>query len=219
MRGQATLLVVDDVLLLRIAKDLLGQAALDDDSTPETGGNLLPYVLSFWLAGADASFRALPLVLCTSTCCLQLHCYYASFLSSDSEDGGEGEEQYACAGGREAFLWAVVKSIAANKLERPLVVFIRDVEHTICSTFERHEGFVSAFGSIAQPGSPLGAQRMSCSGDGLLSGSNTSCGHQVVQHACDHKNELLHAALQQVLGRMLGRQRGRQRGASGCPCC
>ena len=84
----------------------------------------------------------------------------------------KGANQSACAGGREAFLWAVVKSIAA-KLERPLVVFIRDVEHTICSTFERHEGFVSAFGSIAQPGSPSGARRIHCRGvtAGSLGGS------------------------------------------------
>ena len=56
------------------------------------------------------------------------------------------------AGGREAFLWGAVKTVAST-LQRPLVVFIRDVEHTICSTFERHDGFVSAFGSVAQPGS------------------------------------------------------------------
>ena len=68
MHGQATLLVVDDVLLLRIAKDLLQQAVLDDDSTPETGGNLLPYVLSFWVAGADVAY----VHRCSSSlCCLQ----------------------------------------------------------------------------------------------------------------------------------------------------
>ena len=55
MHAQATLLVVDDVLLLRIAKDILQLSCLDDDSTPETGGSLLQYILSFWLAGRRTS--------------------------------------------------------------------------------------------------------------------------------------------------------------------
>ena len=45
----------------------------------------------------------------------------------------------------------MVKAVA-SKLDRPLVVFIPDVETTLCSTFERHEGFLAAFGSLSQPG-------------------------------------------------------------------
>ena len=57
-------------------------------------------------------------------------------------------------GGKEAFVWAAVKAVA-SKLDRPLVVFIPDVETTLCSTFERHEGFLAAFGSLSQPGRVL----------------------------------------------------------------
>ena len=49
---QATLLVVDEALLLQVAQDVLQQAKLDDsESTPENGGSLVTFILSFWLSG------------------------------------------------------------------------------------------------------------------------------------------------------------------------
>ena len=43
---------MDDALLLRLAQEVLQQSRLDDsDSTPENGGSLVTFILSFWLSG------------------------------------------------------------------------------------------------------------------------------------------------------------------------
>ena len=52
----------------------------------------------------------------------------------------------ASAGGRMAFVWDVLRRVA-DGLERPLILFVHDVEHTLCGSFERFDAFEDAFGA------------------------------------------------------------------------
>lgn len=48
-----------------------------------------------------------------------------------------------------AFVWEVLHRICMSH-GQPLVVLVRDVEHTICSNFESYDAFVQAFGSLSK---------------------------------------------------------------------
>lgn len=45
-----------------------------------------------------------------------------------------------------AFVWDVLRRVC-DGLDRPLILFVHDVEHTVCGSFERYEAFEEAFGS------------------------------------------------------------------------
>ncbi|KAL3152348.1 hypothetical protein ABBQ32_001411 [Trebouxia sp. C0010 RCD-2024] len=51
-------------------------------------------------------------------------------------------------GGKFAFVWDIVQRTCYS-LTRPLVLFIKDAEHTICDSFEREVAFQEAFGMEA----------------------------------------------------------------------
>ena len=51
-------------------------------------------------------------------------------------------------GGKFAFVWDIVQRTCSS-LTRPLVLFIKDAEHTICDSFEREAAFQEAFGMEA----------------------------------------------------------------------
>lgn len=48
-------------------------------------------------------------------------------------------------GGKFAFVWDIVQRTCCS-VTRPLVLFIKDAEHTICDSFEREAAFQEAFG-------------------------------------------------------------------------
>lgn len=52
-------------------------------------------------------------------------------------------------GGREAFIWDVIERVIGS-CQEPLLLFVRDVEATICGSFNSYDGFVASFGAIAQ---------------------------------------------------------------------
>ena len=49
------------------------------------------------------------------------------------------------AGGRMAFVWDVLRRVC-DGLDRPLILFVHDVEHMLCGSFERYDAFEEAFG-------------------------------------------------------------------------
>lgn len=50
------------------------------------------------------------------------------------------------AGGRMAFVWEVLRRVC-DGLDRPLMLFVHDVERTLCGSFERYDAFEDAFGA------------------------------------------------------------------------
>ena len=48
-----------------------------------------------------------------------------------------------------AFVWEVLNRICMSP-GTPLVVLVRDVEHTVCSNFESYDAFVRSFGSLSK---------------------------------------------------------------------
>ena len=50
------------------------------------------------------------------------------------------------AGGRMAFVWDVLRRVC-DGMDRPLMLFVHDVEHTLCGSFERFDAFEDAFGT------------------------------------------------------------------------
>lgn len=48
-----------------------------------------------------------------------------------------------------AFVWDVLNRFCMSP-GQPLVVLIRDVEHTICGNYESYDAFVQAFGSLSK---------------------------------------------------------------------
>ena len=53
----------------------------------------------------------------------------------------------ACAaGGKYAFVWDIMHRTCSS-LSRPLILFIKDAEHTICGSYEREAAYQDAFGS------------------------------------------------------------------------
>lgn len=51
-------------------------------------------------------------------------------------------------GGKFAFVWDIVHRTCSS-VTRPLVLFIKDAEHTVCGSYEREAAFQDAFGSRA----------------------------------------------------------------------
>lgn len=49
-------------------------------------------------------------------------------------------------------MWDVLHRVCSG-LGQALVVLLRDVEHTVCSTFERYDAFIDVFGKITTSGS------------------------------------------------------------------
>lgn len=70
---------------------------------------------------------------------------------------------WCASGGREAFVWEALKHVIGS-VNGPLILFIRDVEKTICSSFERYEAFVNAFGTMSEssPFSALNNEGATC---------------------------------------------------------
>lgn len=52
-----------------------------------------------------------------------------------------------------AFVWDVLHGIC-KRLGHAMVVLVRDVEHTVCSSFESYDAFVRAFGRLTKSGLP-----------------------------------------------------------------
>ena len=48
-------------------------------------------------------------------------------------------------GGKFCFVWDIVQR-TCRSITRPLVLFIKDAEHTICDSYEREAAFQEAFG-------------------------------------------------------------------------
>ena len=59
-----------------------------------------------------------------------------------------------------AFVWDVLRRLC-DAIDRPLILFIHDVEHTLCSSFERYDAFEDAFGQRSQPAHSLPHERAS----------------------------------------------------------
>ena len=59
-----------------------------------------------------------------------------------------------------AFVWDVLRRLC-DGIDRPLILFIHDVEHTLCSSFERYDAFEDAFGQRSRPAQPLPQERAS----------------------------------------------------------
>lgn len=53
-----------------------------------------------------------------------------------------------CTGGKFCFVWDIVQR-TCRSITRPLVLFIKDAEHTICDSYEREAAFQEAFGMRA----------------------------------------------------------------------
>ncbi len=51
-------------------------------------------------------------------------------------------------GGKLCFSWDIVHR-TCHSFTRPLVLFIKDAEHTICGSYEREAAFQEAFGTRA----------------------------------------------------------------------
>ena len=49
------------------------------------------------------------------------------------------------AGGKYAFVWDIMHRTCSS-LSRPLILFIKDAEHTICGSYEREAAYQDAFG-------------------------------------------------------------------------
>ena len=45
-----------------------------------------------------------------------------------------------------AFVWDVLGRVC-DGMDRPLMLFVHDVEHTLCGSFERYDAFEDAFGA------------------------------------------------------------------------
>jgi hypothetical protein len=65
-------------------------------------------------------------------------------------------------GGKLSFVWDLVRC-ACQHMDPPIVLFIPDVEHTLCGSFLRYDAFVDSFGTLEKPpastaGRPSGAQ-------------------------------------------------------------
>lgn len=48
-----------------------------------------------------------------------------------------------------AFVWDVLHRVCTN-LGVPLIVLVRDIEKTVCSSYDSYDSFVLAFGSLAK---------------------------------------------------------------------
>ncbi|DBA76458.1 TPA: hypothetical protein ACH3X2_008527 [Trebouxia sp. C0005] len=57
-------------------------------------------------------------------------------------------------GGKFAFVWDIVHRTCSS-VTRPLVLFIKDAEHTVCGSYEREAAFQDAFGNRASSGDLL----------------------------------------------------------------
>lgn len=55
---------------------------------------------------------------------------------------------YIISGGKFAFVWDILQR-SCRSTSRPLVLFVKDAEHTICGSYEREAAFQEAFGSRA----------------------------------------------------------------------
>lgn len=63
---------------------------------------------------------------------------------------------YFCVGGKFAFVWDIVHR-TCGFITRPLVLFIKDAEHTVCGSYEREAAFQNVFGTRATSMDSLGA--------------------------------------------------------------
>ena len=57
-----------------------------------------------------------------------------------------------------AFVWDVLRRVS-DSLDRPLLLFVHDVENMICGSFERLDAFEDAFGSRKAKSPPLQVSR------------------------------------------------------------
>ena len=64
------------------------------------------------------------------------------------------------AGGRMAFVWDVLRRVC-DSMDRPLMLFVHDVEHTLCGSFERFDAFEDAFGAARARAPQLQLPRVS----------------------------------------------------------
>ena len=125
-RLKADFLVIDDVLLSSVAKAAFG-SSIDRAEQQEDLGKLLNFILSIWFSG-KLDHASLMLMI-------QGNCDPQSF-------------EPFCAGGKFAFVWDIVHRTCSS-VTRPLVLFIKDAEHTVCGSYEREAAFQDAFGSRA----------------------------------------------------------------------
>jgi hypothetical protein len=56
---------------------------------------------------------------------------------------------YLFPGGKVAFVWDVLHRVCTH-LGVPLVVLVRDIEKTVCSSYDSYDSFVLAFGSLSK---------------------------------------------------------------------